>query len=306
MLINLSDLDLRKLRIFCSIVEAGGFTAAQVRLNTSLPRLSTLVRDLEVRLGYTLCRRGKGGFQLTEQGSQTYAAAQELYADIDRFHQRVVMLNEKYPEFLKIGSVDNLISLDQAPLTRALTSFRQASPHTRIELQVMRADELEQAVLEGRLHLAIGCFNHQLSGLQYQPLFEEEQNLYCGRGHPFFTRADEQFTDEEIGAADYVDRGYMLESRRPHKLCFGNSVSAFSMEAIATLIASGTCIGYLPTHYADIWVARGMLRVIVPPRLSYTAAFHCITRQGQVPTESLAKLLQALEAAQYLVTEMAR
>jgi len=67
MLTNLSDVDLRKLRIFCTIVEAGGFTAAQVRLNTSLPRLSTLVRDLEIRLGYSLCRRGKSGFQLSEQ-----------------------------------------------------------------------------------------------------------------------------------------------------------------------------------------------------------------------------------------------
>ncbi|RWU21099.1 LysR family transcriptional regulator [Pseudomonas alkylphenolica] len=298
MLTNLAELDLRKLRIFCSIVEAGGFTAAQVRLNTSLPRLSTLVRDLEIRLGYSLCRRGKGGFHLTEQGTQTYAAAQELFADIERFHQRVVMLNEQYPEFLQIGTADNLLSHPQAPLPLTLNRFRKASPRTRIDLQVMRADELEQAVLEGRLHLAIGCFNHHLSGLHYQPLFEEEQNLYCGQGHPFFERCDERLGNEEIATADYVDRGYMLESRRPHNLRFGNAVSAFSMEAIATLIASGTCIGYLPTHYANIWVERGVLRSIAPQRLAYSAAFHCITRQGQAPTVALAKLLEALDAAQ--------
>ncbi|MDH4871226.1 LysR family transcriptional regulator [Pseudomonas sp. BN515] len=298
MLTNLSDVDLRRLRIFCSVVEAGGFTAAQVRLNTSLPRLSTLVRELEVRLGYSLCRRGKGGFQLTEQGAQTYAAAQELYADIDRFHQRVVMLNEQHPEFLQVGSADNLLSHPQAPLPLALNMFRKESHRTRIDLQIMRADELEQAVLEGRLHLAIGCFNHQLSGLHYQPLFEEEQNLYCGRGHAFFERPDEQLSNEEIETADYVDRGYMLESRRPYDLRFGHCVSAFSMEAIATLIASGTCIGYLPTHYADIWVARAMLRPIAPQRLAYRAAFHCITRQGQTPTNALARLLQALDTAQ--------
>lgn len=298
MLTNLSDLDLRMLRIFCSIVEAGGFTAAQVGLNTSLPRLSVLVRDLETRLGYTLCLRGKGGFQLTEQGAQTYAAAQELYADIDRFRQRVVMLNERLPEFLQIGTVDNLLTLDVAPLALAITIFRKDSPNTRIDLQIRRADELEQAVLEGRLHLAIGCFNHQLSGLLYQPLFEEEQNLYCGRGHPFFSRSDESLSDNDICAADYVDRGYMLESRRPHKLRFSNSVSAFSMEAVATLVSSGTCIGYLPTHYADIWVKRGVLRTILPARLAYRAAFHCITRQGQTPKDSLEQFIHALFAAQ--------
>jgi DNA-binding transcriptional LysR family regulator len=298
MLTNFSDVDLRKLRIFCSIVEAGGFTAAQVRLNTSLPRLSTLVRDLEVRLGYSLCRRGKGGFQLTEQGAQTYAAAQELYADIDRFQQRVVMLNEQYPEFLQIGSADNLLSHPQAPIALALRLFRSESPRTRIDLQIMRADELEQAVLERRLHLAIGCFNHQLSGLHYQPLFEEEQNLYCGRGHSFFERSDEELSNEEIATADYVDRGYMLESRRPHNLRFSHTLSAFSMEAIATLIASGTCIGYLPTHYAEIWTPRSMFRSIAPQRLAYSAAFHCITRQGQEPTTALERLLQAIDTTQ--------
>ncbi|MBY9027938.1 LysR family transcriptional regulator, partial [Pseudomonas fluorescens] len=46
MLGNLNDIDLRMLRTFCAIVEAGGFTAAQARLNTSLSRLSVLVRDL--------------------------------------------------------------------------------------------------------------------------------------------------------------------------------------------------------------------------------------------------------------------
>ena len=61
MLGNISDIDLRMLRVFCSIVEAGGFTAAQARLNTSLSRLSVVVRDLEERLGCSLCRRGSSG-----------------------------------------------------------------------------------------------------------------------------------------------------------------------------------------------------------------------------------------------------
>ncbi|MCY1394245.1 Hca operon transcriptional activator [compost metagenome] len=305
MLTNLSDVDLRMLRIFCSIVDAGGFTAAQVRLNTSLSRLSVLVRDLEVRLGYTLCLRGKGGFQLTAQGAQTYAAAQELYADIDRFRQRVVMLNERFPEFLKIGSVDNLLTLDLAPLPLAISLFRKTSPDTRIDVQILRADELEQAVLEERLQLGIGCFNHQLSGLHYQPLFEEEQNLYCGKGHPFFSRSDDSLDDDEICAADYVNRGYMLESRRPHNLHFGNSVSAFSMEAIAMLVSSGTCIGYLPTHYAEIWVGRGSLRPILPARLAYSAAFHCITRQGQTPKGALEQFLGALFTAQQQLKDRA-
>lgn len=69
------------------------------------------------------------------------------------------------------------------------------------------------------------------------------------------------------------------------------------MEAIATLIFSGTYLGYLPTHYAAHWVERNQLRALLPERLAYRSAFHCITRQGQVPKAALAGFLDALDAA---------
>nr|BFD39560.1 LysR family transcriptional regulator [Pseudomonas sp. FFPRI_1] len=294
MLGNLTDIDLRMLRIFCTIVEAGGFTAAQVRLNTSLSRLSVLVRDLEVRLGYSLCKRGKSGFQLTEEGEETYAAAQELFSNIGQFRQRTAVLNGRLRESLHIGTVDSLLSIDHSPLPAVIARMRKALPEIHVNLHVMRPDELEQAVLEERLQAAIGAFHHRLSGLHYLPLFEEEQNLYCGEHHPFFLRSDSSVSVEELSAADYVDRGYVAENRRPGELQFANSVGAFSMEAIALLLFSGTYIGYLPTHFAAAWAERGKLRPIMPERLAYGSAFHCITRQGLEQKASMTEFLDTL------------
>lgn len=59
---NLNDINLRMLRTFCAIVEIGGFTAAQIRSNTSLSCLNVLTRDLKMCLDYSLCRRGNGSF----------------------------------------------------------------------------------------------------------------------------------------------------------------------------------------------------------------------------------------------------
>lgn len=294
MLGNLNDIDLRMLRTFCTIVEAGGFTAAQVRLNISLPRLSVVVRDLEIRVGYSLCKRGKAGFQLTDEGLATYSAAQELFADIERFRQKTVEVNGRTQEHLRIGTVDSLASMPDSPLPAAIARFRPNNARVRLQLHVMRPDELEQAVLEERLHLAIGAFHHRLSGLDYRDLFEEEQNLYCSREHSFFKRADDSLGIEEISSADYVDRGYVAENRRPYELRFSNMISAFSMEAIALLVFSGTYIGYLPTHYARQWVEQGRLRAILPQRLSYASAFHCITRQGLEIAPGLGNFLKAM------------
>lgn len=214
MLGNLNDIDLRMLRTFCAIVEAGGFTAAQARLNTSLSRLSVLVRDLEVRLGYSLCRRGNGGFQLTEEGQELYDAALGLFSDIARFREQVRGLGGRDREALHLGCVDGVIGQHCLPLPLAIRLFRQRAPEVLLKLHTRRPDELEHAVLEERLQLAVGAFHHRLSGLYYQPLFREEQNLYCGSAHPFFARADDEPTLDEICAADYVGRGYMAENHR--------------------------------------------------------------------------------------------
>ena len=293
---NLSDVDLRMLRTFCAIVEAGGFTAAQAHLNISLPRLSVIVRDLEVRLGYSLCKRGKSGFQLTEQGQETYAAAQELFASVSHFQDRTTLLSDRPRETLLVGAVDALASFDAFPLVRAITRFRQASPDTRIELHMMRPDELEQAVLEERLELAVGAFHHRLSGLNYAPLCRECNVLYCSDGHPFFAMADERLNVDTLSGADYVDRGYLSESRRPHQLRFRHFVNAYTMEATALLIFSGTYIGYLPTHYAEPWVARGRLRPIRADSLSFEAQFECIVRQGLEQKPAVTRLLHHLLA----------
>lgn len=298
MLGNLSDVDLRSLRTFCVIAEAGGFTAAQVRLNTSLSRLSVLVRDLELRLGYSLCRRGSSGFQLTDEGLELYEAAQRLFGDIERFREQVSGLGGRDRETLNLGCVDGVIGQPCAPLPLAIRLFRRHAPAVRVNLHTKRPDELEHAVLEERLQLAVGAFHHRLSGLRYRFLFREEQNLYCAPEHPFFERRDAEPELDEICAADYVGRGYMAESRRPHGLVFGHSTSAYTMEAIATLVFSGTFIGYLPTHYAAAWVAEGRLRAIRPAQLAYFSEFHCVTRQGAESGGALDGFLAALDEAQ--------
>ena len=299
MLGNLSDIDLRLLRTFCTIVEAGGFTAAQVRLNTSLSRLSVLVRDLELRLGYSLCRRGSSGFQLTEEGQQLYEAALGLFVDIERFREQVTGLGGRDREVLHLGCVDGVLGQHCWPMQLAIRLFRERHPRVRLNLHTQRPDELENAVLEERLQLAIGAFHHRLSGLCYRLLFREEQNLYCAPGHPFFDAAEGEPSLEQICAAEYVGRGYMTESRRPHGLVFSRATNAYTMEAIANLVFSGTFIGYLPTHYAAQWVARDRLRAIRPAQLAYVSEFHCVTRQGAEPGEVLGAFLDALERAQF-------
>ena len=85
MLSNLSESDIRLLRVFSAVVDAGGFSAAQIDLNVSQSTISTHMTALEQRLGVRLCERGRSGFRLTERGTLIYQAAQRLFSAIDEF-----------------------------------------------------------------------------------------------------------------------------------------------------------------------------------------------------------------------------
>ena len=75
MLTNLSEGDIRLLKVFAKVVEAGGFSAAQIDLNISQSTISTHMTSLEQRLGVRLCERGRSGFHLTERGKLIYQEA---------------------------------------------------------------------------------------------------------------------------------------------------------------------------------------------------------------------------------------
>jgi len=62
-------MELRHLRYFVAVVEAGSLTtAAELRLHTSQPSLSRQIRDLEYQVGAELLSRSVHGVELTAAG----------------------------------------------------------------------------------------------------------------------------------------------------------------------------------------------------------------------------------------------
>ncbi len=297
MLPKLSDADLKLLRLFATIVEAGGFTAAQTQLNISQSRISGMMAELEARLGMRLCQRGRVGFRLTDKGLLVFEASRRLFAGLEDFRAEVGALRGRLVGELTIGVVDNTISNPDSRLADAIGRFSARPGDVQIAIRIASPTELEQAVLQGRMQVAIGAFHHHAAGLGYERLFMEEQTLYCGRGHPLFTRPPESIVREEIAAADYADRGYMEGAKTEKPAELAAKVTAYHMEALALLVLSGAYIAYLPTHYAAPWVERGQMRPLMARDLAYHSLFERIIRKGAHRTLVLRTFLEDLRAA---------
>ena len=77
-------MELRHLRYFVAVAEAGSLTvAAEQRLHTSQPSLSRQIRDLESELGAQLLTRRARGIELTPAGRTFFDHARLVLSQVD-------------------------------------------------------------------------------------------------------------------------------------------------------------------------------------------------------------------------------
>ncbi len=284
MLSQVRDLDLQLLRLFVSVVECGGFSAAQGELGIGQSTISTQMAKLETRLGFRLCERGKAGFRLTPKGDEVLLATRKLFAAIETFKGEAQGMADKLLGELSIGLSEALDAQVMERVATAIQRFRQRNQAVQIELISATPAELERRLLQDQLHLAIGYFSGKQTALDFQPLFREEQRLYCGRGHPLFSQ--QQIVKADLDTCDHVHHPYRFISADEPAQASLSSARTEQVEGSLAFILSGAHIGYLPGHIAGPWETRGLVRGLLPQQLGYTVQFHLASHRGRQPSEA--------------------
>jgi DNA-binding transcriptional LysR family regulator len=290
------DIDLRLLRVFVAVVEAGGYSSAQTALNISSSTISLHMSDLEKRLGFRLCDRGRSGFQLTDHGLAAFNETKRIFTQLDEFSGNMATLRKRLAGKLLLGMVDSLTTHPDFPLVRALKRFNELDHEVHVELVVAPRMELERAVLNGHLHAAIVPFVRAMSGLDFQPLLNEIHHLYVGAGHPLFDSKSASITTEEICAQPFVLRGYQEQFDYTNFPPSSYEATVHSMEGMLVLLLSGTYIGFLPDHYAHDWVQKKLLRKIEAADFSYRSRHMLITAQSSNKTTAFTTFMSFIEA----------
>jgi DNA-binding transcriptional LysR family regulator len=294
--VPLDTADLRLLRIFATIVESGGLAAAQGELNLSLSTISGHVAALETRLGVKLCRRGRSGFALTDDGRQVYDESRRLLASVDHFDGRVRGLKRALSGALAVGLTDNTISDPDAPLERVFAAFAREAPRVLLTVVTRPPNELLRDLISGEIHVAVASFPRIALGLDYIDLYEESQSFYCGRGHPLFDVPDAGIGIETVRTHPIVGRNYWGQRDLKVFAIGGPSAVVSDMEAEARLVLSGAYLGWLPDHYARGWVEAGLLRPIRSDLFAYAAPFQAAYAPERERQRVVATFLAHLKA----------
>lgn len=293
--IQLHDVDLKLLRVFATIVKCGGFSAAQAALNVGQSTISEQMTHLETRLGVKLCQRGRSGFQLTEQGVAVHEATLRLLGAVENFCVDANVLRQHISGKLNLGIIDTTITDPDSPIPRATQRFVSRGHDVHLNVYIGSPAELEERVLDGRLHLAVGHFPIHVPGLSYSALYQEALGLYCGRRHPLYgSQAQGAELLKAIGASRIVARGYMQQFDLEQLGASKAAATVDNIEAMAILIISGAYLGFLPVHFAAQWVKNGEMSQLAAKQLQPLSPFDVITRRGMATPQILRAFLEDL------------
>jgi DNA-binding transcriptional LysR family regulator len=293
---QLTDLDLRLIRVFLAIVDAGGVSPAQATLNVGQSTISTQLATLETRLGYRLCERGRSGFSLTARGEQFVEASRALLAAVDTFGAQARNVGRKLVGTLGIGMIGHTPVSASARISDAIRRFRARDESVRFSILVRSPGELEELLLSGRIQIGIGYFWHRVPSLEYTEIFAEEQYAYCAKDHPLFAQAG-HVKPAEAAQHGWAWRSYPLPEAEAAATPHNVTAVADNMEAVAMLVLSGHHLGYLPGHFAAPYVHEGLLAALNLAEMGYRVAFHMVTRTRQHRTEIAEAFIDDMKAA---------
>jgi DNA-binding transcriptional LysR family regulator len=250
--LDFDERDLRSLRVFCNAAQAGGFAAAEKKLLMSKASISRHVREVEERLGVRLCERGPGGFKLTPEGTVALNLASSALRALERIRPEIDAVHGVLSGPLIVGIGEHTLTHPGCKLPEALEALRRHAPNVQPEIIVMSFTDLNQALLDQRVDIAIRGKYREDREFDYLPLYVETHRVYAsGR---IASSKERNKLPLVYRQHPYVEQA-LLSGR------YTRGPDAGGLDAVGAMVATGYYQGILPTHYGQLLEKRFALKL---------------------------------------------
>lgn len=278
MISRLQPGDIRLLRIFVEVARRRNFSAAAEFLNVGQSSVSTQVKELEERLGFSLCVRGRGGFEVTAAGKRMFEAMQTLEQQMADFVARTAEITDELYGTLKIG-IAALLSRNPAicGVPEVFREFTKRHPHVELTVEIIQQAAVEDLIENGSLDIAWS--GTRITGRELEPvsLFEIDNHIYCGQSHLLF-EAPNDFVRSELARQQSVIHQFDTDFQTPFAVA--TSTLTASSDASVLYILTGKFVGYLSDPLAAPFLDSGALRQLLPEQYNYTSPGGLIYRRS--------------------------
>jgi LysR family transcriptional regulator, regulator for metE and metH len=238
-----TKLDIRHLRLIAAIAQEGGVTRAGKRLHLTQSAVSHQLRDAEEKLNTTLFVRLNKKMVLTPAGEKLLTAAQRILADL------------KHTEESIHGATTGALRLAMECYTcyhwlpNVLKRFHKKYPAIEVRICEDATRNVNAALLEGRLDLAIVATTPHHKGIRLEPLFDDEMFIVLPPRHRLtsksFLRVEDLEGETVILYPPREESTLLNKFLNPAGIEPGAIMHMPLTEGILEMVHSGMGIGFL-------------------------------------------------------------
>jgi len=192
--------DLRYLRTFVTIAEAGGITRALARLDVSQPAASRQILALEAELGIKLFDRIGRRLRLTSGGEDLLLQSRRLLIEAELLEARVHTLKGGETGILRVGATPMAI---ENALSAFLSPYRRRHPGVEVHFVEDGGLRLADRLERGDVDLALVVPNDRFRA---RPLFPAHSMAVMSKKHPLSRR-------RALDVAELADKPLLLLNR---------------------------------------------------------------------------------------------
>jgi LysR family transcriptional regulator for metE and metH len=254
------NLEIRHLKLVAAVAETGSITRAGNLLHLTQSALSHQLRDAEEQLGVTLFERKNARMALTSAGDRLLQTARTVLGELDRVECDIHKNG---------GTAEGLIRLSTQCHTAyhwfpsRLILFQKKFPGVEVRLVLEATNDPFEALLEGKLDLALVCERIRNRKIRYTPLFEDDVLIVVPPKHRLAGKnfaAPEDFAAESILLYPPKSESTLLTKiLEPAGIQPRKIQELLVTEVILEMVIGGLGIAALPRWAAGPHIASGAL-----------------------------------------------
>lgn len=174
-------IELRHLRYFIAVSEAGSFTLAALRLHTVQPSISRQIKDLENHLGVTLFERSTRQLSLTPAGKIFLEEARLILFQMEHAVMRVRQAARVHSRTLVLGF---LFGVEMKLMTRVMAALNSGTTSVTMTMHNMSSPDLIKALHNRDIDAAFIRPSEDCVGLSLRTLYRESLVAAVPGNHP--------------------------------------------------------------------------------------------------------------------------
>lgn len=174
-------MDVRQLKYFVAIVDAGSLSKAAQKLFIAQPSLSQQIAALEAELGTRLLLRSARGVKPTTSGSTLYSHARTVLRQMEHIRADVRKGSGSESGVVAVGLPTTAAAVLAAPL---FEHVRERFPGIRLRIFESVSGYIGEMLANGQLDLALLFRDCATAGMSVIPVFDEELYVIGRRAGP--------------------------------------------------------------------------------------------------------------------------